>query len=108
MAKSRGKAKESIPASVAEKETTGEVELSDAEEQGEEDDHTAALLTGFESSGDERDGDDQGFSEGQSVPTIPEQTKAKSKSKAVTKTSAGNSQGPGVVYVGYILCASCY
>lgn len=102
MAKSKGKAKEVAPAPITEQEPMEEAEVTDTEQQEDEDDHTTALLTGFESSGDERDGDDQGLVEGQSVPKIPRKSKSKSKDKAVTKTSTEISEGPGVVYVGCV------
>ena len=102
MAKSKGKANETALAPVTEQQPIGEIEVSDMEQQEDEDDHTTALLTGFESSGDERDGDDQGFAEGQSVPKIPKNSTNKSKDKAVTKISTESSDGPGVVYVGCV------
>ena len=103
MARMKGKSKDVVPATPTEPEPEEHVEVSDAEEHDEENDHTAALLTGFESSGDERDGDDEGYTAGQTVPKIPEKPKGKSKGKAVSKTSDDKSQGPGVVYVGYIM-----
>ena len=102
MAKSKGKATDVAPPPITEKESMEDVEISDAEQQEDEDDHTTALLTGFESSGDERDGDDQGFVEGQSVPKIPKKSESKSKDKALAKTSTGSSDDPGVVYVGCV------
>ena len=103
MARTKGKSKEVLPTVPTEPEPEEQVEVSDVEEPVEENDHTVALLTGFESSGDERDGDDEGYTAGQTVPKIPEKPKGKSKGKAVNKSSEDKSQGPGVVYVGYVI-----
>jgi nucleolar protein 15 len=62
-----------------------------------EDDQTAALITGFESSGDEDASDDQGFNPENPVLTIPKKIRRKV-SKKIKK--ADPVEEPGTVYVG--------
>ncbi|KAJ5191124.1 Nucleotide-binding alpha-beta plait [Penicillium cinerascens] len=72
-----------------------EEEIDDAE-----DDQTAALIKGFESSGDEDESGDEGFNPDKPVPKIPDTTKAQ---KKIAKQQKGNApEEPGTVYIGRI------
>lgn len=68
-------------------------------EDEEEDDQTAALIKGFESSGDEDESADEGFKPDQPVPRIPDSKKAKRKILKKQKKS-DEPEEPGTVYVG--------
>ncbi|PYH41835.1 uncharacterized protein BP01DRAFT_360031 [Aspergillus saccharolyticus JOP 1030-1] len=68
----------------------------------EEDDRTAALIRGFESSGDEGESDDEGFDPSQPVPKIPDLKKAQRKLAKKQQDGASQSEGPGAIYVGRI------
>ncbi|KAJ5714966.1 Nucleotide-binding alpha-beta plait [Penicillium malachiteum] len=72
------------------------------ESEGEDilDDQTAALIKGFESSGDEDDSEDEGFDSNKPVPKIPDTKKAAKKIKSLTKNEVPET--PGAVYVGRI------
>ena len=83
-------AKVAAPSSFGEDE-----EDSDAEP----DDHTAALLAGFESDGDDVHPPGPGFQQGQKLPELPD-AKATAKKLKGIKASADEEQG--VVYVGRI------
>lgn len=73
----------------------------DDEEEGRiEDDQTAALIKGFESSGDEDESGDEGFDSTKPVPKIPDSKKIKQKLLKKQKKNAGTQEEPGVVYVG--------
>ncbi|KAL8823983.1 MAG: hypothetical protein Q9191_005391 [Dirinaria sp. TL-2023a] len=74
---------------------TGEDPADDQDEEAGFDE--TDLLKGFESSGDERDGEDVGYEEGKAVPAI-EKAKIK-KVKAAQKSAA---QGPGFIYIGRV------
>jgi len=67
-----------------------------------EDDQTTALITGFESSGDEDASDDQGFDPESPVLTIPNPKKIRRKISRKQKRSADTVEVPGTVYVGRI------
>ncbi|KAJ5113513.1 hypothetical protein N7456_002047 [Penicillium angulare] len=64
------------------------------------DDQTAALIKGFESSGDEDDSEDEGFDADKPVPKIPDTKKAQK--KIAKNQKQGASEEPGAVYVGRI------
>jgi nucleolar protein 15 len=73
---------------------------SDSEEEIEdaEDDQTAALIKGFESSGDEDESGDEGYNPDKPVPKIPDTKKAQ---KKIAKQQKGAApEEPGTVYVG--------
>lgn len=75
-----------------------ESEESEEEIDDVEDDQTAALIKGFESSGDEDESGDEGYDSKQPIPKIPDTKKAE---KKVKKLQEGNSKDePGTVYVG--------
>ena len=75
-----------------------ESEESEEEVDDVEDDQTAALIKGFESSGDEDESGDEGYDSKQPIPKIPDTKKAE---KKVKKLQEGNSKDePGTVYVG--------
>ncbi|GAD95502.1 rRNA processing protein gar2 [Paecilomyces variotii No. 5] len=82
-----------------------DVSSSDASEQEDdeaEDDQTAALIKGFESSGDEEDvSGDEGFDPKNPVPKIPDSKKVKRKLVKKQK-SIGEPEETGTVYVGRI------
>jgi nucleolar protein 15 len=84
------------------KETAKPAPTSDGEESADEDDdHTAALIKGFESSDDEDNSGDEGFEPGQEVPSIPDSKQvkrklAKAKKRAAEKVEA---EEPGVIYI---------
>lgn len=64
-----------------------------------EDDQTAALIKGFESSGDEDDSGDEGYTPDKPIPKIPDSKKAQK--KIMKKQKEGDvSQEPGTVYIG--------
>lgn len=75
---------------------------SESEEEIEdegEDDQTAALIKGFESSGDEDDSGDEGYTPDKPIPKIPESKKAQK--KIMKKQKEGDvSDEPGTVYIG--------
>ncbi|KAE8359379.1 hypothetical protein BDV27DRAFT_136242 [Aspergillus caelatus] len=73
-----------------------------ASEDEEEDDRTAALIKGFESSGDEDESGDEGFNPDQPVPKIPDSKKAKRKILKKQKENKQEAEEPGTVYVGRI------
>lgn len=75
---------------------------SEDESEGAEDDQTAALIKGFESSGDEDASEDEGFDSKQPVPKVPDSKKVKRKILKKQKKAAEEGAGdtPGVVYVG--------
>jgi nucleolar protein 15 len=71
---------------------------SDEEIDDAEDDQTAALIKGFESSGDEDESGDEGFDADKPVPKIPDTKKAQ---KKIAKQQKGDApEEPGTVYVG--------
>lgn len=72
----------------------------DDEEDEAEDDQTAALIKGFESSGDEDESGDEGYSAGKPVPKIPDSKKIKQKLLKKQKKNAGTPEEPGTVYIG--------
>ncbi|KAJ9247498.1 hypothetical protein DTO207G8_8074 [Paecilomyces variotii] len=86
-------------------EDFSDVSSSDASEQEDdedEDDQTAALIKGFESSGDEEDASgDEGFDPEKPVPKIPDSKKLKRKLVKKQK-SIGQPEETGTVYVGRI------
>lgn len=68
------------------------------EDEGE-DDQTAALIKGFESSGDEDDSGDEGYTPDKPIPRIPDSKKAQK--KIMKKQKEGDSSDePGTVYIG--------
>lgn len=75
----------------------GEDEEDDSD--AEPDDHTAALLAGFESDGDDVHPPGPGFQPGQKLPELPD---AKATAKKLKSIKASADEGPGVVYVGRI------
>ena len=100
-AKGKGKAiasnvaESSAKAAPPEDTADGDEEDSDAEP----DDHTAALLAGFESDGDDVHPSGPGFQEGQKLPELPHDNETTKKLKGVKEDI---NEGPGVVYVGRI------
>jgi len=73
---------------------------SDSEEEIDdaEDDQTAALIKGFESSGDEDESGDEGYNPDKPVPKIPDTKKAQ---KKIAKQQKGDApEEPGTVYIG--------
>lgn len=76
----------------------GDVDSED-DSDDELDDHTSALLAGFESDGDEGPGSDSGFQQGQKIPGLP---KSETTAKKLEGVKTGADEGPGVVYVGRI------
>ena len=75
----------------------GEDEEDDSD--AEPDDHTAALLAGFESDGDDVHPPGPGFQPGQKLPELPD---AKATAKKLKGIKASSDEEPGVVYVGRI------
>ncbi|KAJ5149380.1 hypothetical protein N7448_000958 [Penicillium atrosanguineum] len=72
-----------------------EEEIDDAE-----DDQTAALIKGFESSGDEDESGDEGYNPDKPVPKIPDTKKAQ---KKIANQQKGDApEEPGTVYIGRI------
>ena len=101
-AKSKGKAiavdvtesSERIRADEGPGNTDLEDDFSDAP-----DDHTTALLAGFESDSDERNSSGSGFQKGQKIPALPH---AETTTKKLEDAKNGTKDGSGVVYVGRI------
>ncbi|KAJ5485237.1 hypothetical protein N7539_005225 [Penicillium diatomitis] len=85
-----------LNASASESESNG----SDQEIDDVEDDQTAALIKGFESSDDEDDVADEGYDSKQPIPRIPDTKKAEKKLKKLQQGE--NKDEPGTVYVGRI------
>lgn len=96
------KAKDSKPVEASD-DVDGEGNLEDGEDEGSDiDDQTDALLTGFESEGDEeQDLKEGGLQEGQVVPRIPTLTN-KNKKNIDRVAKSQESEKPAVVYVGRI------
>lgn len=69
---------------------------SDGEGEG---DQTAALIKGFESSGDEDASEDEGFDANKPLPAVPDSKKAKRKILKKQKKS-DEPEEPGTVYIG--------
>ena len=84
-------------AKVATPSPLGEDEEDDSD--AEPDDHTAALLAGFESDGDDVHPPGPGFQQGQKLPELPD---AKETAKKLKGIKASADEEPGVVYVGRI------
>ncbi len=84
-------------AKVAAPSPFGEDEEEDSD--AEPDDHTAALLAGFESDGDDVHPPGPGFQQGQKLPELPD---AKATAKKLKGIKASVDEEPGVVYVGRI------
>ncbi|OJK02555.1 hypothetical protein ASPACDRAFT_76948 [Aspergillus aculeatus ATCC 16872] len=101
-AKANTKPKKVEPVVEEDSEDEDESAASDASQsEGEEDDRTTALIRGFESSGDEADSDDEGFDPTKPLPKIPDLKKAQRKVRK-QQENAGQSEGPGTIYVGRI------
>jgi nucleolar protein 15 len=75
-----------------------ESEESEEEIDDVEDDQTAALIKGFESSGDEDESGDEGYNSKMPIPKIPDTKKAEKKMKKLQQGDAKDE--PGTVYVG--------
>lgn len=90
-----------IPASSVVETTSSRVLASTAaHDESEEDDQTAALLRGFESSDDEDAAQDEGFQQGQALPSIPAAAERRTSAKNTADLEMGQ---PGVVFVGYVV-----
>ena len=91
----------SKPTKAEAKAKANEDDASDASASDEdgEDDQTAALIRGFESSGDEDASEDEGFDANKPVPKIPDSKKAKRKILKKQKKS-DEPEEPGTVYIG--------
>ncbi|KAF7595437.1 hypothetical protein BBP40_006059 [Aspergillus hancockii] len=105
--KAKGNTKAKKPEIVAEESDDEEMEdqesaSSDASASEDEDDRTAALIKGFESSGDEDESGDDGFNPDGPVPKIPDSKKAKRKILKKQKENKQEAEEPGTVYVGRI------
>ena len=92
-------AAESSGKATAAPEASADAGEDNSDSDAEPDDHTAALLAGFESEGDEAPRSGQGFEEGQKVPGLPDAENTIKKLKVI---KADADEGPGVVYVGRI------
>ncbi|KAE8350352.1 hypothetical protein BDV28DRAFT_40614 [Aspergillus coremiiformis] len=107
--KPKGNIKAKKPEPVAEESDDDEMDDEESAASGastsedeEEDDRTAALIRGFESSGDEDESGDEGFKPDQPVPNIPDSKKAKRKILKKQKENKQEAEEPGTVYVGRI------
>ncbi|KAE8321659.1 hypothetical protein BDV39DRAFT_185338 [Aspergillus sergii] len=107
--KAKASTKAKKPEPVTEESDDGEMDDEEsaasgasASEDEEEDDRTAALIRGFESSGDEDESGDEGFNPDQPVPKIPDSKKAKRKILKKQKENKQEAEEPGTVYVGRI------
>ncbi|KAG9824767.1 RNA-binding domain-containing protein, partial [Aureobasidium melanogenum] len=92
---SKAKAKASPKAAVEEEEIAVANE-TDSEAEAEEDDQTAALLAGFESSEDENDPQDDGIA----LDKIPAVPNIKEVRKQVKDAQQDEENTPGVIYIG--------
>lgn len=102
-AAAKGKKIEEVAEESEEEDADGIFSASEESEQDveedNEDDQTAALIKGFESSGDEAESEDEGYNPDQPVPRIPDSKKTKRKIlKKQKKTD--EAEAPGTVYVG--------
>lgn len=97
--KASSKAKKAeVPAESDEEEVLSMPSDSEEEIEDAEDDQTAALIKGFESSGDEDESGDEGYNPDKPVPKIPDTKKAQ---KKIAKQQKGAApEEPGTVYVG--------
>ncbi|KAJ5081469.1 Nucleotide-binding alpha-beta plait-containing protein [Penicillium alfredii] len=103
-ASSKGKKVEEV-AEESEDEDVDVVVSDESEVDGEdegEDDQTAALIKGFESSGDEDESGDEGYKPGQPVPKIPDSKKTQRKILKKQKQK-DTPEEPGTVYIGYVI-----
>ena len=93
-----GEAEVAVDEKTLKKPKTSSTGQNPTYDHGEEDEvDETDLLKGFESSDDERDGEDVGYDEGKDVPAIE---KAKlQKIKGIQRSAA---QGPGFIYIGRV------
>ncbi|THW79523.1 RNA-binding domain-containing protein [Aureobasidium pullulans] len=92
---SKAKAK-AAPKAVVEEEEIALANESDSEAEAEEDDQTAALLAGFESSDDENDPQDDGIAL-EKLPAVPNMKEVR---KQLKDAQQDDENTPGVVYIG--------
>ncbi|ODH25674.1 hypothetical protein ACO22_05165 [Paracoccidioides brasiliensis] len=85
-----------IHTQIAEDENEGS-----AAEKEYDDDQTAALIQGFDSSGDEDVSGDEGFAPGKKIPAIPDAKQLKRRLRKMKKTGT-ETQEPGTIYVGRV------
>jgi nucleolar protein 15 len=83
-----------------------EEEPEEEPEDGGDDDQTAELLKGFESSGDEDISGDEGFDPDAPVPRVPDSKKTKRKI-ANRRKKIDEPEQPGTIYVGYVRGTHC-
>lgn len=95
---SKAKAKASPKAAVEEEEIALANE-TDSEAEAEEDDQTAALLAGFESSEDENDPQDDGIALDK-IPAVPNMKEVR---KQLKDAQQDEENTPGVIYIGYAI-----
>jgi nucleolar protein 15 len=96
---SKTKAKAS-PKPAVEEEEIALANETDSEAEAEEDDQTAALLAGFESSDDENDPQDDGIALDK-LPAVPNMKEVRKQLKDAQQQDDENS--PGVIYIGYAI-----
>nr|KMM73523.1 MKI67 FHA domain-interacting nucleolar phosphoprotein [Coccidioides posadasii RMSCC 3488] len=84
------------------KKSKKEVEVLADNDHESEDDHTLALIRGFDSSGEEDISGDEGFEPGQAVPQIPDSKQVKRKIRKLKKNHTDEPEEPGTVYIGRI------
>ncbi|KAI5248666.1 RNA-binding domain-containing protein [Aureobasidium subglaciale] len=92
---SKAKAKAG-PKPVVEEEEIALANESDSEAEAEEDDQTAALLAGFESSDDENDPQDDGIAL-EKLPAVPNMKEVR---KQLKEAQQDDENTPGVIYIG--------
>ncbi|KAI4749807.1 hypothetical protein E4T45_14832, partial [Aureobasidium sp. EXF-8846] len=93
---SKTKAK-AAPKPAVEEEEIALANETDSEAEAEEDDQTAALLAGFESSDDENDPQDDGIALDK-LPAVPNMKEVRKQLKDAQQTDDENT--PGVIYIG--------
>jgi nucleolar protein 15 len=96
---SKTKAK-AAPKPAVEEEEISLANETDSEAEAEEDDQTAALLAGFESSDDENDPQDDGIALDK-LPAVPNMKEVRKQLKDAQQTDDENT--PGVIYIGYAI-----
>ena len=99
-AKTSGKEEKKRKTDDAVEEEDGVSSVSDSDDDGIENDQAVAFLKGFESSGDEDDGEGEEYDPNQPVPNIPDSKKVKRKLLKKQKKLTDTVEQPGTVYVG--------
>lgn len=95
------KVSKTSPKASVEEEEVALANETDSEAEAEEDDQTAALLAGFESSEDENDPQDDGIALDK-IPAVPNMKEVR---KQLKDAQQDEENTPSVIYIGYVIIA---